>query len=80
MSNLLVRMHVTVQRARVTGEGCCVADEVLAGYERFYCSLVDEGFAMNPQSRTCGTPRNEVQSPPRALLKRLHLYQDDYLR
>lgn len=79
LGDLLAEMNVAVNRAKTAGKTNLPARR-LAAYRRRYRLLVAEGMVLHPAPPPTGKQGRPRLGLPRALLRRLDLYQDDVLR
>ena len=79
LGDLLVEMNVAVNRAKTSGKTSLPARR-LAAYRCRYRVLVAEGMGLHPAPPPTGKQGRPRLGLPRALLRRLDIYQDDVLR
>ena len=79
IGDLLVEMNVAVNEAKTSGKTSLPARR-LAAYRRRYRVLVAEGMGLHPAPPPTGKQGRPRLGLPRALLRRLDIYQDDVLR
>ena len=79
MAALLIELKETVDAAKDTGQ-TSLEPATLARYQKRYRSIINTGYAQNPEPERTGKRGRPRQGKARSLLLRLDQYEDDVLR